>query len=156
MVKDIRTDGEDPVPYGSMPYDLTAVNGIVFFTADNAVDGEKLWRSDGTEEGTRMLIWPGNNKGLYARNLTACGGSLFFIRGLKLWKSDGTEQGTVMVKDIRTGSDSSSPSSLTPGNGMIYFVANRGADGRELWKSDGTEQGTVMVKDIRFRCGQRR
>src|SRR5688572_17637431 len=54
-----------------------------------------------------------------------------------------------LVKDIRTGSSSSSPSSLTNVNGVLFFVATDGTNGTELWKSDSTLAGTVLVKDIR-------
>ena len=53
-----------------------------------------------------------------------------------------------MVKDIRSGSSSSSPYSLTAVGNILYFAANNETNGRELWKSDGTANGTVMVKDI--------
>jgi ELWxxDGT repeat protein len=46
--------------------------------------------------------------------------------------------GTVLVKDIRPGSASSNPHSLTNVNGTLFFVANNGTHGHELWKSDGT------------------
>ena len=70
-------------------------------------------------------------------------------KGSELWKSDGTEEGTVIVKDIREGLMSSSPSNLVKFGEYIYFSASNGSNGVELWKSDGTESGTVMVKDIR-------
>ena len=46
--------------------------------------------------------------------LTVVGNTLYFraddgINGRELWKSDGTVSGTVMVKDIYSGSDGSSP-----------------------------------------------
>ena len=53
-----------------------------------------------------------------------------------------------MVKDINSGSSSSSPYQLTAVGNTLYFVANDGTNGAELWKSDGTASGTVMVKDI--------
>jgi ELWxxDGT repeat protein len=53
-----------------------------------------------------------------------------------------------MVKDIRSGSSSSSPYQLTAVGNTLYFAANDGTNGAELWKSDGTTSGTVMVKDI--------
>ena len=52
------------------------------------------------------------------------------------------------VRDIYTGSNSSSPSDLADVYGMLYFVADDGVGGRELWKSNGTEGSTVRVKDI--------
>ncbi|MBL9115413.1 MAG: hypothetical protein JNJ83_10445 [Verrucomicrobiaceae bacterium] len=68
--------------------------------------------------------------------------------GRELWKTDGTEAGTVLVKDIRSGSQSSSPRFLATIGSTLYFSANDGNTGAELWKTDGTEAGTVMVKDI--------
>jgi ELWxxDGT repeat protein len=85
--------------------------------------------------------------------LTNANGTLFFranngTNGYELWKSDGTEGGTVMVKDIYSGSSSSSPDEITNINGTLFFEANDGTNGNELWESDGTEVGTVMVEDI--------
>ncbi len=54
-----------------------------------------------------------------------------------------------LVKDIRPGSSSSSPFSLTAVGNTLFFNANDGVNGPELWKSDGTAAGTVLVKDIR-------
>ena len=58
-----------------------------------------------------------------------------------------------MVKDIRSGSSPSSPTSFTAIGNTLYFQANDGTNGAELWKSDGTESGTVMVKNIRSGTG---
>ena len=54
----------------------------------------------------------------------------------------------MLVKDIRTGTNSSSPGDLTNVNGTLFFSANDGMNGEELWKSDGTAAGTTLVKDI--------
>ena len=55
--------------------------------------------------------------------------------------------GPVLVKDIRTGAGSN-PNDFVNVNGLLYFTADNGVNGRELWKSDGTAAGTVLVKDI--------
>ena len=54
-----------------------------------------------------------------------------------------------MVRNIRSGTASSSPWYLADVNGTLYFEADNGTAGRELWKSDGTSDGTVLVRDLR-------
>ena len=122
------------------------IDGTLFFGSAGG-----LWRSDGTEIGTVRL---GEITLRSTLTVVIVNGMYYFIaydgtHGSELWKSDGTEAGTVMVKDIRSGSYSSSPEDLIEVNGVLCFTANDGINGRELWKSDGTESGTLMVKDIR-------
>jgi ELWxxDGT repeat protein len=64
--------------------------------------------------------------------------------GAELWVTDGTANGTTFFKDLRTGSDSSSPSFFFSLNGTMYFSANTGS-GNVLFSSDGTVDGTVDI-----------
>jgi ELWxxDGT repeat protein len=161
LVKDINPNSSYGYPVGSRPYELTAVGGTLFFTADDGVHGQELWKSDGTEAGTVLVkdINPDTNPfGPRPNGLAAVGGTLFFAandgeHGTELWKSDGTEAGTVLVKDINPNSAygyavGSYPHYLTDVGGTLFFAANDGTNSLELWKSDGTEAGTVLVKDI--------
>ena len=136
---------------------FTNVNGTVFFSASDGVNGTELWKSDGTAVGTSMVkdIRPGSNSGSVISNVTIANvnGILFFagndgVNGTELWRSDGTAVGTFMVKDIRPGS-SSIPANMINVGGTLFFTANDGVHGVELWKSDGTEAGTVLVHEIR-------
>jgi ELWxxDGT repeat protein len=136
------------------------VNGTLFFSATNAVSGKELWKSNGTAAGTVLVkdINPGSYpNGIlhssYPFDLTNVNGTLFFqalngVSGIELWKSNGSAAGTVLVKDINSGSGSSSPVLLTNVNSTLFFRANNGVSGIELWKSNGTAAGTVLVKDI--------
>ncbi len=82
------------------------------------------------------------------------GNTLFFtadnitVNGRELFKIDGVTGTPVLVRDIRPGPDSSSPSDLINVNGTLFFSA-LDANGRELFKSNGTTAGTVLVRDIR-------
>ncbi|WP_149979810.1 ELWxxDGT repeat protein, partial [Microcystis aeruginosa] len=143
LVKDIY-----PGSFGPYPSNLTARGNTLFFTAYDSVNGEELWRSDGTAAGTVAVadINPGDY-GSYPGNLTVVGSTLFFqaydsVNGTELWKSDGTEAGTVLVKDINPGDSSSYFDNLTALGNTLFFT-NAG-----LWKSDGTAAGTVLVKNI--------
>jgi ELWxxDGT repeat protein len=157
LVKDIRP-GSDSSLEGDPYYGyLTSVDDTVFFRAHDGVNGQELWKSDGTEAGTGMVkdIWPGSNSS-DCRYLTNFNGTLFFaaddgVNGWELWKSDGTEAGTFMVKDIVPGPGSSGAGifdGLVNVNGTLFFAATDGVNGLELCKSNGTEAGTGMVKDI--------
>jgi len=164
MVKDIR-----PGKYSGLDKTYTmdpiiTPNGILFFQAENDVNGRELWKTDGTEKGTVMIkdIRPGEYSGFAAFSsmelVISPKGLLYFkaddgIHGKELWKSDGTEKGTVMVKDIASGKRgglfSSTTSEFTFGtDGTLFFRANDGINGLEAWKSDGTEKGTVRIRDI--------
>ena len=59
-------------------------------------------------------------------NSIAIGTTLYFtandgVSGVELWKSDGTAAGTVRVKDIRSGTSSSSPDLLTNVSGTLFL-----------------------------------
>jgi ELWxxDGT repeat protein len=149
-VKDIHPAGS------SDPLNLTYVNGTLFFSAEDGVNGRELWTSDGTEAGTVLVkdIVPGG-AGTYPDLFTDINGTLFFtvddgVHGRELWTSDGTEAGTVLVKDIHL-SGSSNPQDLTNVNGRLLFTADDGVHGRTLWtlnslrKTRSNEPGSLLV-----------
>ncbi len=155
LVKDIRTGvDQSGGPRPSDPELFTNVNGTLFFSAFDDVNGRELWQSDGTSAGTTLIkdIRSGGDNSI-PRSLTNVNGTLFFssstnFNGVELWKSDGTLAGTTLVKDIHGGSVSSNPRYLTNVNGTLFFRAVDDKTGYELWKSDGTSAGTTLVKDI--------
>ena len=166
LVKDINP-GVYYQSYGSDPGDLTAVNGILYFSAgDGGEAGRELWRSDGTAAGTALVkdVYPGSgvdpNTGFVIPNasnpagLTAVNGLLFFSAGAdtgtELWRSDGTVAGTVLVADINPGSASAAPGGLTAVNGTLYFSADDGVHGREMWTLGAGPAGPpgVTIDDV--------
>jgi len=137
LVKDINVLGS------SNPQFLTAVDGTLYFSATDAVNGTELWKSDGTAAGTVMVKNINVSGSSNPQFLTAVDGTPYFsatdaVNGTELWKSDGTAAGTVMVKNINPGIDNSNPENLTEVSGTLYFSATDGVNGTELWKSDGT------------------
>jgi len=135
--------------FGSGIFNIAQVNGVLFFTLNDAVNNKaQLWKSDGTSLGNILI------KDNFSGNiLTNINGQLYFngrdpINGVELWKSDGTANGTVIVKDINPGANGSNPGSLSFLNNKILFAANDGVNGTELWQSDGTTTGTLLLKDM--------
>lgn len=137
LVKDISTH---PIYDNSNPRYLTEFNGAFYFNANQDDNGYKLWKSDGTTQGTQLFFnEPGNN-------FTILGNLMYFISSTKIYKTDGTQNGTELVIDLNTGINT--PLYLTAYNGKLYFQYNDGIHNSELWTSDGTAQGTLMLKDI--------
>src|SRR5262245_29124839 len=61
------------------PKEFANVNGTVFFSADNGVNGRELWKSDGTAAGTVMVKDINLGSASSApRYLTNVSGTLFF------------------------------------------------------------------------------
>lgn len=65
--------------------------------------------------------------------------------GWELWRSDGTAEGTALFKDLRPGTASSRPASLTPAGDTLFFFAQVGSRS-DLWRTDGTRAGTILLK----------
>jgi ELWxxDGT repeat protein len=142
--------GADPHRDGFHSGDLVACGDYLYFCGESKATGKELWRTDGTEAGTQLVVEaaPGENQGVNPRYY-ACDGSTLYFAGSRLWKSDGTALGTVMVKDLSPGLTAYSPQGLTAAsNGKVYFQGDDGILGTEPWVSDGTPEGTVMLRDI--------
>jgi ELWxxDGT repeat protein len=140
-------------PVDSNPHNLVNLDGTLYFTANDSIHGNQLWKSDGTADGTVMVtdINPTARAGFDPGNLTVVGHTLYFsandgTHGVELWKSDGTTDGTALVKDLVADTGSSYPGSLTNVNGTLYFVTNTATgQNSRLYKSDGTADGTVEI-----------
>lgn len=126
----------------------------LFFNANNGLNGEEPWSSDGTTTGTALLldIYSGlESSDPFFKAATAS--DLFFSAnsagfGREIWKTNGTTQGTVLLKDINPGPDGCSTEDIAALGDKIVFTAYRPAEQEEMWSSDGTEAGTNLLKDI--------
>lgn len=150
IVKDIN-----PGTYSNNLYNITNVNGTLFFTVYNGTD-QVLWKSDGTTAGTMQVkdINPGGHNIYFYKHFENGNGTLYFsfyddIHGYELWKSDGTEGGTKMVKEINPGASGATVTNISwLKNNITLFEAYDGKTGFELWSTDGTSNGTKLVKNI--------
>ena len=55
MLKNIRPGPDSALPVGSDPPELVVAKGMLFFNANDGVNGAELWVSDGTAAGTLMV-----------------------------------------------------------------------------------------------------
>lgn len=146
LVKDVYAGGGS-----SRPSHITVVGQTVYFVAEGSDgSGREIWKTDGTEAGTVRVTNFNEAGNSEADHLANVNGTLYFsayssVSGRELWKTNGTESGTVLVKDIVSGTGSSTPSNLMPVGSTLYFSASDGVTGEELWKTNGTAAGTVLV-----------
>jgi ELWxxDGT repeat protein len=125
---------------GSCPVDrfaakAGAANGLLFLSADDAVHGQELWRSNGTPQGTFMAKDINPSGSSFPRTFTDANGIMYFEAAgpcCGIWRSDGTNAGTSFLFDQRLP--------LGSVNGLFVFER----DG-ELWRSDGTPNGAALV-----------
>ncbi|MFK8111730.1 MAG: ELWxxDGT repeat protein [Rubripirellula sp.] len=167
---------DQPVDFDGKGSLFATAGSLAYFVFDNGINGEELWKTDGTATGTTMV----NDLVLGAtgsapRFLVGLGNLLYFsadfedqfgngaMTGRELIVTDGTALSTQVVRDINGDPDpndpfgpislSSDPQDLTVSGSRIYFTAdsgvNNGNTGRELWSSDGTFAGTTLAGDIR-------
>ena len=138
-----------------LPKYLTVFNGALYFAGRSPAGASQLWKIAAPGETPVSVdnIYPGS----FSTDLLILGefgGNLYLsaedgVHGRKLWKTDGTLGGAELVKDIASGSSSSSPGTITVLLGVGYFAAQAStAQGYELWRTDGTAEGTWLVDDL--------
>ncbi|MFN7735346.1 MAG: ELWxxDGT repeat protein [Pirellula sp.] len=158
LVQDINTqiNAGYLVPSG---YEEPAMLGTeLYFIADVQGYGEELWKTDGTDTGTKLVkdIVPGVGSS-EPSNLTVAHDELFFTASqpdyfnTQLWKSDGTTAGTVLLKDFGMGDYDRYIRQLVASNFGVFFTYQPSIDDSiELWYSNGTAVGTYVVADQSF------
>ncbi len=148
LVKDIRPGPEGAGSENTTRFKMTRVGDEVFFVADDGVHGRELWRTDGTTDGTHLVVdlVAGPQAAGYS-DMIEFDGALYFGTSTGttsgLWRSDGTVVGTTLVAAL------DQVSLLTVVGDRLFFSGDDGQHGAELWISDGTASGTEMIADVR-------
>jgi ELWxxDGT repeat protein len=95
----------------SNPKKFVDVNGTIFFIANDGINGQELWKTDGTTGGTVLVkdiyTAPGSNYSvLEYQGIKHDNKLYFYVRNQQepnntgIWKSDGTSINTVLVQSF--------------------------------------------------------
>ena len=127
-------------------FDIGYAGGLLYFTGQDQASGTYYpWVSDGTIDGTNLLMEIGDGFSNTARNYTEINGNVVFGADQQLWVTDGTEAGTSKLRDLE-------PNSFFEFDGKLLFDGNdnriNSGTGAELYETDGTAAGTKLVRDI--------
>jgi ELWxxDGT repeat protein len=146
----INNSGGKPCLASKNIWSPVALGSRLYFLASTPLDGQGLWSSDGTPEGTAQVaqIDPnphnGTNVGRFipppaVADLVVMGGRLYFRGSRDLWQSDGTRAGTVAVTNSGLF-----PTQLLASANRLYFLSGG------IWTSDGTSGGTRFLASFQF------
>src|SRR3954468_3613554 len=129
LVKDINTQAASSSPSAAL-----TLGNIALFAADDGLHGRELWASDGSGQGTTLLmdIRPGSS-GSSPTPLGVFDDYLYFsaddgVHGNELWRTDGTAQGTTLFKDFQPSTATTIFTPFVLFNGEAYFTLPRPAE----------------------------
>jgi len=147
LVKDIFSGPNDGV-WWYYNNEAVELNNDVYFLASDSESVGELWKTDGTEAGTKKITHFMNGN---VSKITLVGNQIFFLvqppeQSIQVWKSDGTENGTVLVKsNIQVASRATFEGKA--GNTFIFTAGIYGTDNVKVWRSDGTADGTFPITE---------
>jgi len=146
------------LPIYTFPGGLSAVgkpvelnSSLYLFLAD-AQGIIQLYRSDGTDGGTRLVQAWTAPAGVKPKGLVRAGSQLFFTawdseHGQEIWVSDGTPEGTRLYGDLAPGAVSTTVQFLEPlGDGVIVVTA--GTDDWTVWKAGISQAGFTELLHV--------
>jgi len=137
----------------SGPKNITAIGDTLYFSYDDGIHGEQLWKFDSVSDSEPQLLMALSSAGNSAPGeFVQAGNHVYFSatdsdNGRELWVTDGTTQGTHMVKDLipGVGADSFGGFSYNPSNDVSLFYAHTDVKTSQLWRSDSTQSGTYRI-----------
>jgi ELWxxDGT repeat protein len=162
MVKDINPGGATAFSGLGIQHPMVLLFNKVLFAADDGVNGEELWVSDGTPTGTvmvRNLMAGSASSNPFAMNWYTVynNKAYFWANGMsQIWCSNGTSIGTVNLGPLSIFRPNIAPNLYTPNTFAVYkdrlfFSASDHSvptPDEELWVTDGSSLGTKQVKNI--------
>ncbi|WP_420590347.1 hypothetical protein [Bacterioplanoides sp.] len=167
LVKDIRAPGdEDRTRMGSVPLNLSWINGKLYFSAWDgkptgpgyAGTGRTLWVSDGSESGTVSVTDLDTGKHSYPSNFASVDSNRIFFMSNETGSQDSGRLyvgfGTTNATELKFSGTHGDISHLTefPANGSVLYKATATEDGvAYLWelKPQGNSYNPTRLSSIK-------
>lgn len=148
---ELQAVSDNPSPAEASFISGVSIDGIVYYTADDVVDGWQVWKTDGTAAGTSMVSdINAAGGGCQPSDLTDYNGTLYFITAVftgtnieqDLYKTDGTPGGTTLVAaNVQTA-----PIQL--GNELYFIAYDSSSNITNLYETNGTTAGTATIPGV--------
>lgn len=128
-----------------------------YFMADNGINGQELWQSDGTSIGTSMVAdYKVGTSGIGNSDAIVINNILYFASftggSVDLLQSDGLTVQKIFPANNCTADADLNPTNLTNINGNLYFAAagfcNSANTGRALWVKRPNNSNAELVKEF--------
>ena len=131
---------------------LTVFNGVLYFAADDGINGVELWQFDGTNTQLVHDLNPTGSSDILGmivyNNMLYLSAADSATNGQELWQYDGTNAPTLVHEFDTRDYYGGYLEDFEIVNNILYFRARNEANGMELWQYDGV--GTPsLVADIR-------
>lgn len=154
-----RFEKPNPYAWGSWPpSSFVAINSKVYFKVAVGGPGPEVWVTDGTAEGTHMVVAPHEDEtDAFSRaqiiEMTACAGRLYFLStkddrdGFSLWCSDGTDKNSRAISDLKLSRDR-----LRVDGDRLWYAGTLKNGDSEICFHDGKKEVKV-AKLVRSKVG---
>ena len=131
---------------------FTRVGAEIWFIGFDSAHGNELWRTDGTPQGTSLLVdlEPGPATFLTGGAIASAGGVTYLFRAggpnPGLWRTDGTGGGTTLIQGFNPslGTGFRTFQGVEVGGKLIFLLSGFIGDSG-LWVTDGTTGGTQLL-----------
>ncbi len=143
QIKKINISGNSNVQ------NLFSFENKIYFTANDGIHGDELWRTDGTEAGTEIVMdfYFGTQSGILGKPISFNDEIIFLgnksTSSIGLWKYNPDNNDTTLLKSL--------PYSYYPrfnaveANNLVYFIFSGQSQYANLWSTDGTDIGTKQI-----------
>lgn len=139
IVKNIYNGG-----FGANPYYPVVFNNYLYFSCtDSVAGGFGIWKTDGTEAGTKRVAASPSTVNMFPWMGKLYMSGKFGTVGRELYSLDTNDQIT-FIKDLYPGTSStnSDPAYFIPYDGKLFFTAQTSGSARTLFYTDGSDTGT--------------